>query len=122
MHDVSIPRGELNRIIRDRLVDILVRVGKRVPEEVWKKPGLSVYFSGGTSLMRGLDSLAHHIYGVPVHQPIPVAEGQQYSYLADPRYCTAIGLIRFAQRFDDEALHNPSPGIFNWIMRLFGRR
>lgn len=122
MHDVSIPRGELNRIIRDRLADILVRVGKRVPEDVWKQSGMSVYLSGGTSLMRGLDSLAQHIYGVPVHQPAPAADGQNYSYLADPRYCTAIGLIRFAQRFDDEALHNPSPGIFDWIMRMFGRR
>ncbi len=121
MHDVSIPRGELNRIIRDRMADILVRVGKRVPEDVWKQSGMSVYFSGGSSLMRGLDSLAHHIYGVPVHQPAPTAEGQNYSYLADPRYCTAIGLIRFAQRYDDDALHNASPGFIKRLLRMFRR-
>ncbi len=122
MHDVSIPRGDLNRIIRDRLANILVRVGKRVPEEVWKQSGMSVYLSGGTSLMRGLDSLAQHIYGKPVHQPTPLAEGQNYSYLADPRYCTAIGLIRFAQRYDDEALRGASPGFIKRLFRMFRRR
>ncbi len=121
MHDVSIPRGELNRIIRDRLADILVRVGKRVPEDVWKQSGMSVYFSGGSSLMRGLDSLAHHIYNVPVHQPAPTGSGQNYSYLADPRYCTAIGLIRFAQRYDDDALRNANPGFVKRLLRLFRR-
>ncbi|MBR5888070.1 MAG: cell division protein FtsA [Akkermansia sp.] len=121
MHDVSIPRGELNRIIRDRMADILVRVGKRVPEEVWKQSGMSVYFSGGSSLMRGLDSLAHHIYNVPVHQPAPTGDGQNYSYLADPRYCTAIGLIRFAQRYDDDAIRNANPGFVKRLLRLFRR-
>ncbi len=122
MHDVSIPRGDLNRIIRDRLANILVRVGKRIPEDVWKRNGMSVYLSGGTSLMRGLDQLAHHIYGVPVHQPTPQPEGQNHSYLADPRYCTAIGLIRFAQRYDDEAMQGSSPGWLQRLLRVFRRR
>ncbi len=122
MHDVSIPRGDLNRIIRDRLANILVRVGKRIPEDVWKRNGMSVYLSGGTSLMRGLDQLAHHIYGVPVHQPTPQPEGQNHSYLADPRYCTAIGLIRFAQRYDDEAVQGGSPGWLQRLLRMFRRR
>ena len=122
MHDVSIPRGDLNRIIRDRLANILVRVGKRIPEDVWKRNGMSVYLSGGTSLMRGLDQLAQHIYGVPVHQPTPQPEGQNHSYLADPRYCTAIGLIRFAQRYDDEAMQGSSPGWLQRLLRMFRRR
>ncbi len=122
LSDASIARGDLNRIIRNRLADILVRVGKRVPEDVWKQSGMSVYLSGGTSLMRGLDTLAHHIYGVPVHQPPPMVEGQSYSYLADPRFCTAIGLIRFAQRYDDEAMRNVSPGFLKRLFNMFIRR
>ena len=123
LSDASIARGDLNRIIRHRLADILVRVGKRVPEDVWKQSGMSVYLSGGTSLMRGLDSLAQHIYNVPVHQPSPLQEGQNHSYLADPRYCTAIGLSRFAQRYDDEALRNASPGFIKRLFNMFrGRR
>lgn len=75
MHDVSIPRGELNRIIRDRLADILLRVRDSIPPEVMKRSGMTVYLSGGTSLMRGLDSLAQFIFRVPVKQPMPPERG-----------------------------------------------
>ena len=52
LHDVAIMRGELNQIIQDRLRDILERVKRRIPDELWRKNGLEVYLSGGTSLMR----------------------------------------------------------------------
>ncbi len=122
MHDVSIPRGELNRIIRDRLADILLRVRDRVPAEVMRQSGMAIYFSGGTSLMRGLDGLAQYLFNVPVHQPAPQAAGQPHSYLADPRYCTAIGLIRFAQRYDDDALRNANPNMLARIFKFFRRK
>lgn len=121
MHDVSIPRGELNRIIRDRLADILLRVRDRIPPEVWKQSGMSVYFSGGASLMRGLDNLAQYIFNAPVHQPAPLAPGQHHSYLADPRYCTAIGLIRFAQRYDDDAVRSSRPNMLARFFNFFRR-
>ncbi len=115
MHDVTIPRGQLNRIIRDRLAETLLRVRDRIPREVLLRPGMSLYLSGGTSLMRGLDSLAQYIFNMPVHQPAPMEPGQHNSYLADPRYCTAIGLIRFAQRYDDDAVN---PAGENWLGRM----
>ena len=122
MHDVAIPRGELNRIIRDRLADTLLRVRDRLPEEVMRQHGMSIYFSGGTSLMRGLDNLAHYIFNVPVHQPVPQDPSQPHSYLADPRYCTAIGLIRFAQRYDDDILRRPPSKLAAFFSRLFRRK
>lgn len=122
MHDVAIPRGELNRIIRDRLADTLLRVRDRLPEDVMRQHGMSIYFSGGTSLMRGLDNLAHYIFNVPVHQPMPQDPSQPHSYLADPRYCTAIGLIRFAQRYDDDILRRPSSKLVEFFKRLFHRK
>ncbi len=125
MHDVSIPRGELNRIIRDRLADILLRVRDRIPEDVLRQHGMNIYFSGGTSLMRGLDSLAQYIFNMPVHQPAPQEPGQPHSYLADPRYCTAIGLIRYAQRYDDDMLRAGNPNILRRILNalnIFGRK
>ena len=125
MHDVSIPRGELNRIIRDRLADILLRVRDRIPEEALRQHGMNIYFSGGTSLMRGLDGLAQYIFNMPVHQPAPQEPGQPHSYLADPRYCTAIGLIRYAQRYDDDLLRQSNPNILRRILNalnIFGRK
>lgn len=122
MHDVSIPRGLLNRIIRDRLAETLLMVRTRITEvapDVLTKPGMSLYFSGGTSLMRGLDGLARYIFNMPVHQPAPLEPGQSHSYLADPRYCTAIGLIRYAQRYDDDALGGSSGGWWSRLLSVF---
>lgn len=118
LHDAVIQRGELNKIIRDRLAEVLFEVRKRIPEDVWRQGGMSVYLSGGTSLMRGIDQLAHYIFRVPVylhHQLATQQHGSKSTYLTDPRYCTAIGLIRYAQRYDDDALRH---GGSNWLMRL----
>jgi cell division protein FtsA len=57
---------------------------------------------------------------VPVHQPAPLQPGHNHSYLADPRYCTAIGLIRYAQRFDEDAIIPRRKGWLPSILRMFG--
>lgn len=103
LHDVSIQRGQLNRIIRNRLAEALLLVKEKLPAETFRKgTGVQVYLCGGTSLMRGLDGLAKYIFGVPVHQPAPLASTKTMEYLQDPRYCTPIGLIRYAQRYDED--------------------
>lgn len=116
MHDVSIERGQLNRIIRNSLAAMLLQVRDRIPSDLLN-PGMGIYLSGGTSFMRGLDGLCNYIFkGMPVHQPAPLPPGHNHSYLADPRYCTAIGLIRYAQRFDDDAIN---PRSSNMLARFF---
>ena len=120
MHDVSIERGQLNRIIRNSLAAMLLQVRDRIPSDMLKS-GMDIYLSGGTSLMRGLDGLCRYIFGgVPVHQPAPLQPGHTHSYLADPRYCTAIGLIRYAQRFDEDAIIPLRKGWLPSILRMFG--
>lgn len=120
MHDVTMERGQLHRIIRNTLATMLLQVRDRIPPEMFKS-GLCIYLSGGTSLMRGLDGLCKYIFGnVTVYQPSPLQPGQPTSYLADPRYCTAIGLIRYAQRYDDDAINPRRKGWFPNLMRFFG--
>ena len=120
LHDVSIERGQLNRIIRNSLALMLLQVRDRIPQEMLKS-GMGIYLSGGTSFMRGLDGLCKYIFGgKPVYQPSPLAPGQNHSYLADPRYCTAIGLIRYAQRYDEDAIHPGRPGWLPRFMRMLG--
>ncbi len=122
LHDVSLPRGELNRVIRQKLGAALLQVHDAIPEEAWKQPGMAVYLSGGTSLMRGLSNLAERVFNVPAHQPAPIVPGRDTSYLEDPRLCTAIGLIRYAQRYDDEAERNAPPSLLSRILNLFRGR
>ncbi len=123
MHDVSIERGQLNRIIRNSLAAMLLQVRDRIPSELLN-PGMGIYLSGGTSFMRGLDGLCHYIFGgMPVHQPAPLPPGHHHSYLADPRYCTAIGLIRYAQRYDDDAINPRRENMLaRFLNMLRGRR
>lgn len=122
MHDVTIERGQLNRIIRNTLAAMLLQVRDRIPSD-YLNSGMSIYLSGGTSFMRGLDGLCHYIFGgMPVHQPAPLPPGHNHSYLADPRYCTAIGLIRYAQRYDDDAINPHHGNMLARFLKMFRRR
>ncbi|MBR4108112.1 MAG: cell division protein FtsA [Akkermansia sp.] len=121
MHDVTIERGKLNLAIRNSMAAMLLQVRDRIPAELLNS-GMSIFLSGGSSLMRGLDKLTEYIFkGMTVHQPAPLPPGHNHSYLADPRYCTAIGLIRFAQRYDDDAIRAPRPGVFSRFLNFLRR-
>lgn len=118
--DATIQRGVLNGIIQSRLKETLLIVKSRIPEELWRShAGMNIYLVGGTSMMRGLGELAKHIFGVPINQPPPVASSETPRYLEDPRYCTVLGLIRYAQRFDEEA--SLKGGLFRRIFSMFSR-
>ena len=113
LHDTAIPRGELNRIIRERRDEI--------PADLLRNRGISVYFSGGTSVMRGLEGLADGIFGCDVFQPIPPTESERNTYLANPRFCTAIGLIRYAQKLEDDTdRQKKSSPLVSWLLSLLG--
>ncbi len=121
LHDTAIPRGELNRIIRERMEDILLHVRDEIPADLLRNRGISVYFSGGTSVMRGLEGLADGIFGCDVFQPIPPTESERNTYLANPRFCTAIGLIRYAQKLEDDTdRQKKSSPLVSWLLSLLG--
>lgn len=118
----SIARGRLNDIIRDRLADILQSVKDSIPSHVWERQGMAVYLSGGTSLMLGLDRLARFIFKVRVFQPAQPGVGADYSYLADPRYCTTIGLIRYAMQYESDNAEPVKPGLLRRILNFFRKK
>lgn len=118
----SISRGRLNDIIRDRLADILQSVKDSVPEHVWSRQSMAVYLSGGTSLMLGLDRLARFIFKTRVYQPAQLGVGADYSYLADPRYCTTIGLIRYAMQYEADNAEPEKPGLLRRLLGIFRKK
>lgn len=123
LHDIAIARGELNQIIQDRLVDILKRVGEKIPRELWRNNGLEVYLSGGTSRMRGLADLARAMYRTEVHVWPQSEQKGETRYSNDPRYFTTIGLIRYAQVYEEEMRsREPKPFWLEWIGKLFFHR
>jgi cell division protein FtsA len=79
--------------------------------------GGGVFLTGGTSLMRGISDLAYRVFGRDIYRPeLPEISGVQASF-KDPRYATAIGLIRYAQILETEK--SSPPGVLGRIGRMF---
>lgn len=98
----EVSRAVLNEVIRQRLEETLLLVRQRLPEGAVNKLGAGVFLTGGTSLMRGFNELAYQVFGRDIYRPeAPEVSGSQANY-RDPRYATAIGLIRYAQILDAE--------------------
>ncbi len=108
MREVSIPRAVLNDIIHQRVAETLNIVKSRLPQEAQKGLPGGVFLSGGTSLMRGIGELAGHIFGTSVFQLDRADISGAPSYLEDPRFSTAIGIIRYAQLREAEPVQKKS--------------
>ncbi len=120
-NEAQIERGVLNRIIYERLYETLLLVKSKLPTHAVEHRDFSVYLSGGASMMRGLDDVAESIFQTTVFQPDPVSEGDDYSFMNDPRYCTAIGLIRMAQ-IQHAREQQERDGVFTRFLNFILRR
>ena len=115
--EVEVNRRELNEIIRQRLEETLRLVRQRLPVGAVEAIGAGIFLTGGTSLMRGFSELAGEIFGRDIYLPDPPEISGVQASFKDPRYATAIGLIRYAQIFETERAK--PPGICGKIGRLF---
>jgi cell division protein FtsA len=115
--EVEVSRAVLNEVIRQRLEETLRLVKQRLPAGSVESIGSGIYLTGGTSLMRGFSELAFEVFGRDIYRPeLPELSGIQANF-KDPRYATAIGLIRYAQILETERA--APPGFFGKIGRLF---
>lgn len=115
--EAEVERETLNEVIRQRLEETLVLVRDKLPEGSLEAVGAGVYLTGGTSLMRGFSELAFDVFGRDIYRPdLPELSGIQASF-RDPRYATAIGLIRYAQILETERA--APPGLFSRIREIF---
>jgi cell division protein FtsA len=115
--EVEVARSVLNEVIRQRLEETLRLVSQRLPAGAVESIGAGIFLTGGTSLMRGFDELAYRLFGRDIYRPdLPELSGIQSNF-KDPRYATAIGLIRYAQILETERAG--PPGFFTKVGRLF---
>lgn len=117
----QIEREQLHVIIHERIRELFELLNKRFQEQDFLPLARAgIFLTGGTSALGGINHLAEEIFQVPVQlHGAPSAAGA-VAPIEDPRYSTAIGLIRFAQ---EERLDSP-PGLLEKIFRLsnfFGR-
>ncbi len=104
LHPLNIERGLLNGTISKCMSDILGRIQVRLQRLGVLRGGMHVYLTGGASLMRGADSLASQIFGLPVHQPQGQKEGDAEQFKNTACFSTAIGLLRYAQMQEEGCL------------------
>jgi cell division protein FtsA len=115
--EVEIARSLLNEVIRQRLEETLKLVRQQLPKGSVEAIGAGIFLAGGTSLMRGFDTLAFDVFGRDIYRPeAPDVSGIQASF-RDPQYSTAIGLIRYAQILETEKASPPN--FFGKIGSLF---
>ncbi len=98
----EIKRELLNNLISARIDETFEFVLEGLPEGWQKKVGSGVFLTGGASQMKGIGQLAFDIFGVPVQWPSPPEVSGSHAYFTDPKYATALGLIRYAQFLDQE--------------------
>ena len=113
----DIERETLNTIIHLRVRETLEQVKKRLIEEnVMDMLGAGVVLTGGSSMLRGVKHLAEEVFGVPVQMTRTQNMTGNVSAFENPKYSTAIGLVKYAQatfELDNKGLFG---SIFNWLV------
>lgn len=113
----DIERETLNTIIHLRVRETLEQVKKRLIEDnVMDLLGAGVVLTGGSSMLRGVKHLAEEVFGVPVQMTRAQNMTGNVSAFENPKYSTAIGLVKYAQatfELDNKGLFG---SIFNWLV------
>jgi cell division protein FtsA len=113
----DIERETLNTIIHLRVRETLEQVKKRLIEDnVMDLLGAGIVLTGGSSMLRGVKHLAEEVFGVPVQMTRAQNMTGNVSAFENPKYSTAIGLVKYAQatfELDNKGLFG---SIFNWLV------
>jgi cell division protein FtsA len=115
----EVKRELLNEVIRQRMLEILTLVKKRLPAGAIERLGTGIILSGGSSTMHGLDKLAYQVFGQSVYRAEKSEISGVQANFQDPQFATALGLIRYAQLADIEKMQK---GGFLSKLWPFGRK
>lgn len=106
----EVKREILNEVIRQRMLEILTLVRRRLPPGSEEMIGTGIFLSGGSSLMRGLDELTHQVFGRSIYRAQAAEISGVQANFKDPQFATALGLIRYAQLADVEKQNSAPRG------------
>ena len=107
----------LNQIMNARVTELLTVIADSLREKgLLEKLGKGIYLTGGTSLMKGLASVAEGIFEVPVSRGSSESMSGPSALFENPQYATPVGLIRYAQLLDEQ---RPKSGKFSKIGKKF---
>jgi len=108
--DRQVSKQQLCRIMNLRVEETLAFVKKELEkQELLEYLGAGVFITGGCARLRGLETLAARVFGLPVHIGHSLTVGGPTSAIESPEYSTAIGLVRYALGSQRDQHQAPSP-------------
>jgi cell division protein FtsA len=94
----DVDRETLNTIIHLRLRETFEAIKRALDEEPFLPfLGAGMVITGGSSHLHGITALAEEIFGIPVRLGSAQSTAGVKSASENPRYATAIGLLRYGQ-------------------------
>jgi cell division protein FtsA len=113
----EIERETLNTIIHLRVRETLEQVKKRLMDDnVMDMIGAGIVLTGGSSMLRGVKHLAEEVFGVPVQLTRAQNLTGNVSAFENPKYSTAIGLVKYAQATFELENRGFLGSIFSWLI------
>jgi cell division protein FtsA len=97
----EVSRAMLNEVMYLRTQEILETVKLRCEEHLGRL-GAGVYLTGGVSLMKGIENVAHDVFGRKITRAGSAPVSGISSTFENPQFSAPIGLIRYAQILDAE--------------------
>ncbi len=95
--DRQVSREKLAHIMHLRVEETLKLIKKELEKQgLLEYLGAGVFITGGCARLRGLETLAQAVFGLPVHIGHSHTVGGPTSAIESPEYSTAIGLVRYA--------------------------
>ena len=120
----SITKHQLSAIIEARQQEIFEFVGNELEQSKYGQMlAAGLIFTGGGALLKNIGQLAEEVLGLPVRIGIP-QNVDPANTVRDPRFATAIGLLRFATDSKAEESGYIEPyardgGILDKISKIF---
>ena len=115
--------SQLREIVLPRVVETLRMAKAKIVDNVPRDLVLGeVVLTGGGAHLRGIDSIAEDVFGLPVRVGLPSAVAGLTDTLKQPEYATAIGLVLFGPNGGLENHHyiKRSPSVFSKVRSWLG--
>lgn len=119
----EVSRNDLNNAIQERLRSIFDQLKEQLPRDTFlrARPHCpSIILCGGVSLTRGIGNFTSNHFRAEVKLQTLGEDDPQPKYLEDPRYFTAMGLLRYAQIL--EAVPTAGNAITRFFRSIFSRK
>ena len=108
--DRQVSKEQLCRVMNLRVEETLTLVRKEIEKhKLLDYLGAGVFITGGCARLRGLETLAGNVFGLPVHIGHSHTVNGPTAAIESPEFSTAIGLVRYALGSQRDQHQPPTP-------------